>query len=222
MQNANKNPEWYDQRVESFVDEQLPPAELYLFELQFKNDAELRQKVADAETVASVLRTQEHALCPPGVTDAVLQYARENQETRHTPDINPVGIGGSFVDRGRAPLRRVSLFNRYPFLKPDKIRTAIFLAAACLALLLIVKPFSIAQSGSTTGGEEAYSEQEVDRALREAKFALALVSDASRNTGRAIRSDAVKPLREAFGHVLMEQPSEVDRNDLPPASANQN
>jgi len=180
MTNNNHNPDWYEDRVEAYIDGDLSTDELARFEERLGSDTTLQQSVNDARAVVSVLRTARAAECPDDLTLRVLQQVREAEAAKQ-PAVR--------ADRS-AVVHRLPLMRRVP------MRTVAVAAAACLAALLFLKqPNPPAQT---------YSEAEVQQALREAKYALAIVSNASRETVRTIRMDAMPVVNEAFDHVLNE------------------
>lgn len=178
MTDSNHDSAWFEERVEAFVDGELSADELKVFETRLAADATLQQSVNDARTVISVLRTASRAHCPDVVSDRVLQLAR----------------GGSLPDTGLERRDRQAL-RRVPILRRVTVRTVAIAAAACLAVLLFLKQ---------PAPPENYSEAEVQQALREAKYALAIVSNASKETAKTIRMDAMPAVNDAFDRVLNE------------------
>jgi len=180
MTNNNHNQDWYEDRVEAYVDGDLSADEHARFEERLGSDTTLQQSVNDARAVVSTLRTVRGAACPDDVTLRVLQQVRESEAAKQ-PAVR--------ADRS-------AVVHRLPLLRRVPMRTVAVAAAACLAALLFLKqPNSPAQT---------YSDAEVQQALREAKYALAIVSNASRETVRTIRMDAMPVVNEAFDHVLNE------------------
>lgn len=189
MSRSNHRDAWFDERVESYVDGLLPIEELEAFEARLGEDERLREDVSAARLVVSVLRSMPEEECPSVVTDRVLEFARSSESGR-----------GEMTTFGRVDRPAV---RRYTPLR--LVRAATFVAAACLAIFMLV-----GKDAATS--DAAYSDAEVQRALKEAKFALALVSDAGRDAGRAIRTDAVAPVSEAMNIVLGEPTIPAGRN----------
>ncbi|NNE34816.1 MAG: hypothetical protein HKN13_06250 [Rhodothermales bacterium] len=170
---------WYDERVEAFVDGDLSRADDIRFRERLSSSKELQQDVEQARFLAAVLRSSPVESCPPEISQRVLAIARRDAGAEER------------VDRG--PLRLVTKRRTWRSL-------TIVAAAACFAVLFLVR--------TGVNDSESFSQAEIDQALNDAKFALALVSDASRDAGRLIRLDAVPPVSHAMGLVLTDERSD--------------
>ena len=194
--NSN-SPEWFDERVEAFIDGLLPSTELRQFEEQLSRDRLLRRQVEEAKAIVGVLRSEAHATCPTRITENVIDYARR------TGAVAPCDGPADAIDGSRnQSYQSSSRLYLVPLFKGRHARYAAVLAAACITLLVWLNPWKSPDSVAIDEGAESYTPQEVEQALREAKFAFAVVSDATREAGRAIRTDAVRPVNNALDHVL--------------------
>lgn len=67
---------WYEERVEAFVDNDLPPKEARAFRNQLKQDADLKAQVTAAHALRARLRATSGLRCPPNVKSAVMEETR--------------------------------------------------------------------------------------------------------------------------------------------------
>lgn len=68
---------WYEDRVEAFVDNDLPTQEAKAFRRQLKHDESLKAQVTAAHNLRSRLRASSNMRCPPHVKAAILEQTRQ-------------------------------------------------------------------------------------------------------------------------------------------------
>ena len=73
------NYSWYEDRIEAFVDNDLPAKEALAFRDQLKQDADLRAKVTAAHALRSRLRASSGLRCPPHVKSAVMAQTKDTR-----------------------------------------------------------------------------------------------------------------------------------------------
>jgi len=171
------NPDWMDDRIEAYLDGDLPVDEhaafeehLYLMGAEDDWEADLLL----ARQIREGLHTLPAPICPPQVTEAVLGYAR-----RHA--------GPSWLDQFHAWMAAQW--------------TALWQPALAMAVLVV-----LVVSSSLVGKPAQPDTQtaEVQRALAEVEWTLAYLSDLGRQTGQTVRRDVIKervvePVQDAFG-----------------------
>ncbi len=166
---------WFDLRIESYIDGELPEAERALFAERLLHDAELRRQVALAERVSLSLAAVERPLCSEEMVARVEAISQ--------------GVSGS-----GSGMRILS--QRSPRVTPLRLLRWPVGIAACAALSLMVIR-GIGGFPETTDtvldpASETYTQAEIDAALVEAKFALAVVSDAGRHAGTTVREAVIQ------------------------------
>ena len=90
---------WYDERIERYLDNDLPAGERRLFEAQLKLDASLAEELDLARRIANQLRKPD-LVCPDRVEDAVMaRVAAAGAPTRarrHSPFV-PLALAASLL-----------------------------------------------------------------------------------------------------------------------------
>lgn len=207
------HPDWFDEHIEQFVDEELTRAEAAKFTSRLSIDRNLQDKVRRAEFVQMSLRSAPKVFCPESVTDSVLALARAESSRPEVDGADRIqsakGTGTFGLKRlsriapiGRLNDRRSKVHVRSPFVSTTR-RIQIAAIAAVLVTAIVLIP------NKEVVNTNQFEQAEVDRALLEAKWALSLISDIGRDTGRSVRSDAVPTVSKAFGYILASEPSEV-------------
>lgn len=152
---------WYDERVEAYVDGELSDEERMLFSQRLAVDPSLRAQVAFAEQVSLSLT----AIPQPKAPDSLVAKL-DAISSRPRPAVANI-----------IPLRRT-------------LGIAASVLAVALAGLLGVSNLSTRATQPTdlqASANADYSQPEVDRAMREVKYALAVVSEAGRHAGVAVK-----------------------------------
>ncbi len=178
--------DWFDERIELYIDAELPEEERLVFVERMQSDSRLRQEVAFAEQVSLALAATRQPECPPMLVRRI----------EGIPNL------AAAADRERSRVLR-------PVRVPRFMRTAVGIAAvAIMGLVLLRVPFAELYNGSLGSEVDpgAYSQAEVDAALLETKLALALVGDASRYAGttvrdKVIRHSVVRPVNRGLSSV---------------------
>jgi len=178
----NPNREWANEHVEAFVDDALSSDEKERFE------ALLAAGIGEADVeLARRIRDGLHALPRPALRPEISRFVLE--QARAEVRASRRGWLRQFVEREWASLLRPAL------------TMAVLLVAVVLAVLIGRPPVH---------PQEAISQADVERALAEARWALAYVSHVSRETGSSVRNEVleahvVRPVRHALGAVLDER-----------------
>lgn len=172
----NPDRAWFDERVEAYVDADLPPAEMSVFAERLRRDGDLRRQVAIAERISLSLAARPRPVALPPLRDRLAAIPT-------TPDR---------FDRRSAGLSVVRML-RWP---------AGLAAAAALAFLTIRIGIDAPTHGAVPAATP-YTQAEIDKALREAKYALAIVSDAGKHAGQTVRETVIRrnvvdPVNRAF------------------------
>lgn len=182
---SNRTAEWVDVRLEAYLDGDISPEERRRLESYVAAHPEGADQLRLARMVRHELGAIESPSCPPEVTAAVMAQAR-----------------------AEAARRRASIRSRFEELWAAFLRPT--LAAASLAAIVI--------AGALVGGtpphpteQPAVNSAEVERALKETKWALAFVTEVSREAGQSIRRDVLEervtqPIRKALGSAFDEEP----------------
>ena len=172
-------------RIDPYLDDDLAPGEAARVEAHLEGCPDCRSELAAARRLQTALREGLPMLsCPPEVTEEVLRVARAEAEApRPAPASRPAAA--PITER----LRR--------FFAAGALRPA--LAAAAVLALLVAAPLlyravtgpEAGRNGAevATGGEPAYSPEEVARAEEEARLVLAYVASVGRDAGRTVQEE---------------------------------
>lgn len=177
---------WFDAALEAYVDGELPSGERRRVESYAAAHPHAADQLRIAQTVRRELGAVESPACPPELTAAVMAQARA-EAGRRTPSVST---------------RLAELWAA--FLRPT-------LAAAALAAIVVAGALVGRTPPHPTEQAPAYS-AEVERALQETKWALAFVTDVSREAGESIRRDVLEervtqPIRKALGVAFDDEPT---------------
>ena len=167
--------DWMDARVEAYLDGELPLQERVVFERTLAEDPLWEAEVLLAREVRASLRALPQPACPSFVTDAVL--AQVHREAR-----------ASVVEQVQGWIEQHVLTLWRPAL-----------AMAVLVLLVVAG----ALVGRPPQPVPQYADVEVQQALDEVRWTLALLSEVGRQTGQSVKQDVlgervVAPVQEAF------------------------
>lgn len=178
--------DWIDDRIEAYVDGELSPEDREDFERVLAVGVGERD-VLMSRRVRDGLRSLPRPMLGAGVSRHVLEHARAEAQS------GPV-----------AWLRGVADALWAPVLRP--VLSMALLVLVVTSAVLIGRP---ARQGGT-------SPAEVQRALAEAKWALAYVSHVGSETGSSVRTEVlqphvVRPMRQALDIVLDEHHKTVIR-----------
>lgn len=179
---------WLDDRLEAYVDGDLPEHERCRIERLLAGSDEASEQLALAQGVSAHLSALSAPPCPPEITRSVLAQARAESRA-------------NLVER---------LVGRFEsawetFLRPS-------LAAALLVLLVVAGALVGPSRGPAPATEAAASPAEVEQALHDAKWALAFVTQIGKQTGQSIRRDVLEervavPVQRALGQALDGEPN---------------
>lgn len=209
-----------DDRLEAYVDGELPAAESERLEAIVAQDAVAARKLELARRVRDELAAAERPSCPPGVTRAVLALARAEAAGRKAerdraigrpaamrrpdaPAARPARLRALWNGRSRSAGRRNVRTVWTEVLRPS-LATAALVALVVAAALIGRVPTTPPRDPPATA--EA-TPAEVRQALADARWALAYVSDIGRRTGRSIRQEVLEervaaPVQRAVGTAL--------------------
>ena len=207
---------WFDERVEAYLDAELPDGERERFAERLSTDAGLRGQVALAEQISLSLATRERETCDPSLVERLALIRSRDQNDDVGSDARPMA-------------RVIPLRFGSAGLKPVSMRWSVGIAAAAVVVAFFVfGPDRASDSRSDlaldanaldtnaldtnslqtmSDVDRSYSPEEIDEALREAKFALAIVGDAGRRAGVTLREsvierNVVRPVNRAFENTV--------------------
>ncbi len=173
--------EWFDSCVEAFVDQELSDEDRRSFEDRLAIDPILKRKTDLARQIAQSLRDLPGFEMPPSILTAV------NSQIEKTDT-------AASINTTRTPLRLV---------RPSrKIVWASIAAAAVIVVAINILPAGLPDGGS---GTDQPSQAEVDRALEEVKWTLALVSDIGNERQQIVNGHIVQPVQRAMSFVLNDE-----------------
>lgn len=172
--------DWIDDRIEAYLDGELPTEEETLFEeailtQDLTSEVDWVDELFLARQVRAGLRGLPDLACPPAVTEAVMAQSRQLARV--------------------AWQERLRLWFRQQW-------TVIWQPALAMSmLLLIVVSSSLIGRTDTT---DTFAQAEVDQALAEVQWTLAYLSEMGRETGKSVRHDViesrvVEPMQSVFG-----------------------
>ncbi|TDI77605.1 MAG: hypothetical protein E2O84_00760 [Bacteroidetes bacterium] len=161
----NHQIEQWDDRIEAYVDGQLPQTEVVKLEALLDQDALLSAEVSMANRIRSEFRSMPSIACPEAVSREIHRAIRR--------DI-----------RKRAIKR---------WIERTEIMLSGYRKFALAGLIVIAVMFVLRDNVATNNGESAPIAS-VEQALDDVKWTLALLSDAGSNAAGTVRSDVVEPL----------------------------
>ena len=177
-----------DERIEAYVDGDLPADEQARFERALQTAPRWRAHVEQARIIRDGLHTLPRLACPPSVAEAVQATVQQRQTDRAE----------------RAPQRRLRL-------RPSAVWTS-----AVAAALLLVIAFAALRHPSVPSDTETrpFTEAEVEQATAEIAWTLAYLAQLGEETGRAVEdvlpnAELVRSTRQALQPVLG-KPSDAD------------
>ena len=168
LPDAHSEEEWVDERIEPYVDGELEPEEKQVMDMLLQQNPEYHKRVEAAKTLLLVLGDINIPECPPDITRQVSLWV--------------------LLDAFQQSLARLYQSVLVPAWKPA-MAVAVMVCAIWFAIQL--NPTTGVDTGSLS---QAQSEEEVDQALNEIKFALGYVSRAGREAGASVQL-AIDPLR---------------------------
>jgi anti-sigma factor RsiW len=155
---------WFDERVEAYVDAELSADERVAFGRRLATDARLRAQVALAEQVSLSLAATSQPVCP----DSLVARLDAISERAHDSGLRVTPLQTAWRKSAGSSVG---------------IAASILLLIFAGVLAVSNRPQNVV---SQIAPETGYTQPEVDQALREVKFALAIVSEAGRHTGAAV------------------------------------
>ena len=175
----------FDETLEAYLDGDLSPAEARRLEAFARIDAEAREDLHLARLVQHRLQALPPLVCPPDVTSAVFDYARRAARR-------------GFVERIRSFLSA----NWATVIRPS-------MAVGILAAVVVVGTLNTRPIPEPR--QTAQTSEEVGKALDEAKWVLAYLSDIGLKAATSIRDDVleervVAPVNRALGAAFDDEP----------------
>jgi anti-sigma factor RsiW len=170
---------WVNDRIDEYVDGLLDSSESVRIADHCSNCAACQSEVELARLIRDGFNSMSVLECPDSVTERVLEVASRSLD--RNPKIEP-------------GLQRMTLVrSRW---KP----IAAAVAAAAVILVILSSPMETSPSAS---------QAEIDQALLEAKYALAVISEAGRRTGVQVGSDmnktVLRPVREILQETITQE-----------------
>ena len=171
---------WLDDRIEAYLDGDLPAGEAEKVEQMLADDEEWLAEIHLAQQIRDELRSQPKPVCPPEVTRHVFS------EVRRLAFV-------SWKDRFRMWADRWWVEWWQPTL-------------AMSLLVLVIVSASLLGGLSPTHSQKTET-MEVQTALAEAKWTLAYLSQVGRNAGQSVRHDVLRdrvvaPMQNAIESIL--------------------
>jgi len=188
--NPSSQHEWMDDRVEAYVDGDLPADEQARFEGILAEQPHWQVQVSHAQRIRDALHRMPQPTCPPQVTDAVMSRARR-----------PTNGQATSTERWWNWIWRELDIEMQTGWKP---------ALAFATLLLIIVTSSLLTDPQSTAGlldqptvSQQYSTTEIQRAESQAKWAIAYIAQVGQTTGstmeRAVfEENMAAPIRRAL------------------------
>jgi len=181
---------WMDERVEAYVDGDLPADERERFEAMLEAHPEWEKQVQYARRIQTELHTLPHASCPPQVLDAVFERTRQRTN------------GASATESWWNWVWRELDIEMHTGWKP---------ALAFAMLLLVVVTSSLLTDPQNPAGlfdqpvtsSQQYSAAEIQAAETQAKWAIAYIAKVSQETGSTVENKVLEenltaPVRRAL------------------------
>lgn len=166
------NQKWLDDRIEAYLDDDLPEEERRQVERLLDDNVPGRQSLSWAITIRDELRALPTPACSPDLQKNIMKEVRRE-------------AWSGYRTRFRSGF---ALFLQGPFAKQWRpaIATLMLLVVATVVVFVINRP-------NLPEPSQEISQAEVDQALAEAKWALGYVSKTGRLTGTSMQ-DALAPL----------------------------
>lgn len=177
---------WMEARIEAYVDGDLPAAERERFEATVAADPAWRVEVRAANAVRAGLRALPHASAPPAVAAAALRRIEqiERQDRREA-------VRRAWGQAWAATWRPA-------------------LAMGVLVAAVVTSTF-VGPAPRPLNATREPSAAEVQRAVQEARWALAYLSDVGRKTGVLVRKDVIGARVVAPAESALRAPDEEAR-----------
>lgn len=156
-----KTIEWMDQRIEPYLDGELPPTEVKRFEKIVSSSETWQNEVRLARRIRSELQELRQPKCPPSVTRKVLERTQRP----------------GFWQRLRSRLSLPKQLTGQPAL------------AGGLVLLLI--GFGMFVTRPDPAPPDRYSQAQIAQAQAEAKWAIAYLAHIGEQTGRTLHREVL-------------------------------
>ena len=155
---------WYDDRLEAYVDGELNEDERRRMDAYVKDGGPVARQLRIARIVKTQLAEVPWEICPPEVTRAVLAEARKDARTNFAKRI---------LDDLRAAWATI--------LRPS---LSVGLLVAAILIGTLVERRDVEEIAATP--------QEIQKALAEAKWTLAFLSELGRETGQSIKKEVIE------------------------------
>ncbi len=178
---ASRLHNWMDDRVEAYVDGDLPADERTTFEQVLNEHPQWMHEVRQAERIHHELNDFPALACPPQVTQAVLERTRFADQPPGWSD-----VWSQFWTQ-------IDELTRFGW-KP---------AMAMASLVMIVAAAVLFSPAPSTVGGTSYTTAEVERAEAQAKWALAYIAQVGDETQHTLRREVfqeqiTRPTRRAL------------------------
>ena len=92
----NLGTRWFDERIEAYLDDELPAGERRLFEAQLRLDETLQRELDRARAIAGALRAPD-LNCPPHLEQAILQSVGEQPSNFRKRILAPLALAASLL-----------------------------------------------------------------------------------------------------------------------------
>jgi len=170
---------WFDERVEPYLDGELPDAERRRFSERLRHDVALRAQVAFAEQISLTLAASGAVKCSDDLAARLESIPRlaTTTEAGLSSRVMPLRV----IRANERP--RAGFLPMSPAARSAAVAASFVALFAFAAVLLTRVP---ADSELDTNDQAVYTEAEVEQALRDARYALAWVSEAGRHAGTSV------------------------------------
>lgn len=170
--NNADNQKWLDDRIEAYLDGELPEAERQQFEQLLEDDASGQQSLTWAISIRDELRALPTPACSPDLQKNIMKEVRKEAWS---------SFGSRFFSG-------FVIFLQGPFARQWRpaLATFMLLVVASVVVFVLNRP-------DIPEPSQDISQAEVDQALAEAKWALGYVSKTGRLAGTSMQ-DALAPL----------------------------
>jgi len=174
---------WVEDRIEAYLDGELPPDESALIETLIADEENWTSELLLAQHIRDELRALPEPTCPPAVTQAVITEVRRQARVAWKARFR------LWADRWWIELWQPTL------------------AMTLLALIIITSTIVGRQQPIVRNEIDA---AEVQHALAEAKWTLAYLSQIGKQTGQSVRHDVleariIEPMHHAIGTIIEQQ-----------------